>query len=71
MKIKNISNKIINVGVLQVLPEEAETLPKEYENHPVIELLQKMKMVELVAEKKATAKSKDVKADAKAEDKAE
>ena len=36
MKIKNTCGKIINFGNLTLLPNEIGTLPKEFENNPVI-----------------------------------
>ena len=36
MKIKNTCGKIINFGTLTLLPNEVGTLPKEFENNPVI-----------------------------------
>lgn len=79
MKIKNNSNKIISLGVLSVLPGKTETLPKEYENHPVLEMLKSRKMdngapfITLTAttEKKAAQKAadeKETKASAKAKE---
>ena len=37
MKIKNTCGKIINFGTLTLLPDEIGTLPKEFENNPVID----------------------------------
>ena len=36
MKIKNTCGKIINFGTLTLLPNEIGTLPKEFENNPVV-----------------------------------
>lgn len=36
MKIKNTCGKIINFGTLTLLPNEIGTLPKEFENNPVL-----------------------------------
>ena len=36
MKIKNTCGKIINFGTLTLLPNEVGTLPKEFENNPVL-----------------------------------
>ncbi len=37
MKVKNTSGKIINFGPLTLLPGETDTLPKEFENNPVVD----------------------------------
>lgn len=37
MKIKNTCGKIINFGTLTLLPNEIGTLPKEFENNPVLD----------------------------------
>ena len=36
MKIKNTCGKIINFGTLTLLPNEIGTLPKDFENNPVL-----------------------------------
>ena len=36
MKIKNTCGKIINFGTLTLLPNEIGTVPKEFENNPVL-----------------------------------
>lgn len=69
MKITNNSNKIISLGVLAVLPGKTETLPQEYENHPVLEMLKARKLdsgkpfitLTTSAEKKSASKSADEK----------
>lgn len=49
MKIKNISGKILGVGLaLTVLPGEIKELPAEYENNPVIRNYVRRGIVKLV-----------------------
>ena len=39
--ITNKGNKILHVGSLMLLPEESHELPREYENNPVLDFLEK------------------------------
>lgn len=46
MKIKNIGGKIIRLGTLTLLPGEVASLPKDFENNPVVEHFVDMGLVE-------------------------
>lgn len=52
MKIKNISNKIIGIGGMSVLPGETQTVPAAYETSPVLEVYVKAKMAEITEKNK-------------------
>lgn len=52
MKIKNISNKIIGIGGMSVLPGETQTVPAAYESSPVLEVYVKAKMAEITEKNK-------------------
>lgn len=48
MKIKNISNKIIGLGTMSVLPEETQEVPIQFERHPSLQTYIDMKLFEVV-----------------------
>lgn len=61
MKVKNTSGKIINFGSLTLLPGEIDTLPKEFENNPVLDAYVETDTVVLI--KNPVVVDKEAKAD--------
>lgn len=47
MKIKNISNKIIGIGDVTVLPGESKEVPKPYETSPILAVYKESGMAEI------------------------
>lgn len=47
MKIKNISNKIIGIGDVMVLPGESKEVPKPYETSPILAVYKESGMAEI------------------------
>lgn len=45
MRIKNVSNKIINFGVAQVLPNETMEIPRDYIGNPIIDVYEEMDFI--------------------------
>ena len=58
MKVKNIGNKIINFGALTLLPGESNTLPKEFENCPVLDTYVEHDRITIIKETPKTDDSK-------------
>lgn len=48
MKIKNISEKIIGIGEVTVLPGETRDIPKAYERSPILEVYKKQHFAEIM-----------------------
>ena len=67
MKIKNLSNKIIGVGDITVLPGKTETVPVGYETNPVLAVYKKCGIAEISGKPSASEKSAEQKAAEKAE----
>lgn len=57
MQIKNVSNKIIGIGELTLLPGDLGEVPVGYEENPTLELYKEMKMVEISGNPKKPAKT--------------
>ena len=55
MKIKNTCGKIICFGTLSLLPGDVGTLPKEFENNPVLNALVERDNITILAERKVDA----------------
>lgn len=77
MKIKNISNKIIGIGNVTVLPGENKEVPEEYETSPILAIYKQSGMAEIFGKATAPAKTAEqlatekAKADKKVADEAE
>lgn len=67
MKIKNISNKIIGIGDVTVLPGETGEIPKAYETSPILAVYKEAKMAEISGKATAPAKTEEQIAAEKAE----
>lgn len=50
MKVKNVSNKIIGIGELTLLPGNIEEVPVGHEHNPVLRIYETINMIELVGE---------------------
>lgn len=57
MKIENISNKIIGIGDITILPGEIKTIPVNYEHSPVLNVYQKCKLAKVTGEPIIPAKT--------------
>ena len=54
MKIKNIGNKIVNIGAIAILPGEVtDKVANSYKNNPIIDTLKKMKFIAILNDKPA------------------
>ena len=67
MKIKNISNKIIGISDVTVLPGETEEIPKAYETSPILAVYKEAKMDEISGKATTPAKTEEQIAAEKAE----
>lgn len=47
MKVKNVSNKIIGIGELTLLPGNTEEVPVDYEHNPALKIYEEINMIEL------------------------
>ena len=57
MKIKNTCGKIINFGTLTLLPNEIGTLPKDFENNPVLNAFIERDNITVLEDREANAKA--------------
>ena len=60
MKIKNTCGKIINFGTLTLLPNEIGTLPKEFENNPVLDAYVERDNITILEDRDTVVKEKVV-----------
>ena len=67
MKIKNLSNKVIGLGDVTVLPGETETIPVEFEKNPILEVYKNKKLAEITGKASTPAKTAEQIAAEKAE----
>jgi ribosomal protein S8 len=67
MIIKNIGNKIIGIGNVNVLPNESAEVPKEFEKSVILEIYKKCGIVEISGEASTPDKTDEEIALAKAE----
>lgn len=52
MKVKNNSNNLIQIGILNLLPGQTAILPVPYENHPIVKMLAVKRYITLVKDAK-------------------
>jgi hypothetical protein len=45
IKVKNISEKIIGIGDVTILPEEVKEVPVSYETNPILEVYKDIKLI--------------------------
>ena len=67
MKIENISNKIIGIGDVTVLPGETGEVPVAYENSPILEVYKRINMARITGEPSVAKKTAEEIAVEKAE----
>lgn len=71
MRVKNITEgKVFGIGEVNVLPDETVIVPQGYESSPVIEILRKANMLEVIQDEVVKKNTADDKAKAEAEKKA-
>lgn len=72
MRVKNITEgKVFGIGEVNVLPDETVIVPQGYESSPVIEILRKANMLEVIQDEVAKKNTADDKAKAEEIAKAE
>lgn len=50
MKVRNISNKIIGIGSLAVLPEETKEVPFAFMNNEILTVFREQRLIEIIEE---------------------